>query len=109
MSSDTSVTPVLSCRYAVVVISSKVASVPNQRNRDSRMWEGKPTRRNSLTRKDPPPATSNRPLMLEKSLSNMLTSRSNTPSPRSSTTPMADTLVAWVPQAPRMPPMEWVG
>ena len=102
-------TPSLSCRYAVVVISSKLASVPNQRNRDSRMWDGNPTRRNSLTRKLPPPATSNRPVMLEKSLSNWEISRSKTPSPRSSTTPMADTLVAWVRQAPRMPPMEWVG
>ena len=60
-------------------------------------------------RMDPPVESSNSAVALEKSLPNMLTSLSNTPSPRSSGTPMQLTLTAWPPIAPSTPPMEWVG
>lgn len=86
-----------------------LASVPKKRKRDSRMWDGYPTRRNSLVRNEPPPATSNSAVALEKSFPNRLISLSKTPSPRPSTTPIADTLTACVPQAPRTPPTECVG
>lgn len=58
---------------------------------------------------DPPPAISNKAVAFEKSFPNWLTATSKTPSPRSSCTPMQLTLTAWLDQAPRTPPMEWVG
>ncbi len=54
-------------------------------------------------------ATSNSAVALDTSLSNWLTDRSKTPSPRRSTTPTAETLIACVRQAPSTPPTEWVG
>ena len=48
--SESSATPSLSCQYVTVANCSKPASVPKNRNRDSRMCDGYPTRRISLIR-----------------------------------------------------------
>ena len=58
---------------------------------------------------DPPPSSSKKAVALLKSLSNMLTERSNTPSPRSSTMPTAVTCRANVGHTLSTPPMECVG
>src|SRR3712207_8449423 len=57
----------------------------------------------------PPSASANSAVMLEKSLPHRETSRSKTPSPRSSGMPMQLTEVANVGSAPSTPPLAWVG
>ena len=62
-----------------------------------------------MTRIAPPSDISNSAEALEKSLPKSLTSRSNTPSSRSSAIPTQLTLTAWASSAPSTPPIECVG